>query len=508
MINISKLSKIDFLILIVVVIIGVIHLPFPFSGDQALFTTGALEMQQGKVLYRDFWDLKQPGIYYFYFLAGTLFGFSEIGIHIFELIYMVLFSIILQLTLKPYFRHQTIASLVPLLTVGTYYVSSYHRQLTQVEGLVGFPLFLCLWLTYESFSCEGKPRFFQLLLSGLMGGIVLIFKLIFLPILIGFWLTVLLHSVLIKHHKFKENIIEVLLPIFIGVLFPILGVVSYFASVDSLAIVYKTFFVYPSQVVASGDFSIYKLLFGTAWFLKSFVTLILLAIVAVNVSLRQSKNLLTLLFVVWFIFGLAIIFLQTRSLWSYHYLLLFVPTGILAAKGLDILWQPFKESNSRLIKILIPILFLLPLLFNLQSKIVALVQNNFALTKDTQLQYQAAFRKDYPSLRSEVEFLSQPESLAGEIFVAGDPSIYYLSGRTQATSLNAWSLELFLPEQWPQLLKELDSSKPPYIFILDNYQSLIRKEFPKILELIDERYRILSKSNDGIWYILNYKNPS
>ncbi|MFN6465124.1 MAG: glycosyltransferase family 39 protein [Nostoc sp. DedVER02] len=503
MINIPKLSKIDFLVLIAVATIGIIHLPFPFSGDQALFTTGALEMQQGKILYRDFWDLKQPGIYYFYFLAGNLFGFNEIGIHIFELIYMMLFSIILQLTLKPYFQHPIIASLVPLLTVGVYYISSYHLQLTQVEGLVGFPLFLCLWLTYQSFDFEGKQKFFQLLLSGFVGGIVLIFKLIFLPIILAFWLTILLHSVLIKHHKFKKLVIEIFLPIFIGIIFPILGVVSYFVSVDSLAIVYKTFFVYPSQVVANGTFSISKLLFGTAWFLKSFITLIFLAIVAINVSLRQNKNLLTLLFVVWFIFGLAIIFLQTRSLWSYHYLLLFVPTGILAAKGLDILWQPFKESNSRIIKIIIPILFLLPLLFNLQSKIIALVQNNFALTKDTQLQYQAAFRKDYALLRSEVEFLSQPGNLAGEIFVAGDPSIYYLSRRTQATSLNAWSLELFLSEQWPQLLGELDSSKPAYIFIFDNYQSLIKKEFPKILELIDQRYRILSKSNDGIWYILN-----
>jgi hypothetical protein len=501
MINIPKLSKIDFLVLIAVAIIGIIHLPFPFSGDQALFTTGALEMQQGKILYKDFWDLKQPGIYYFYFLAGTLFGFNEIGIHIFELIYMMLFSIILQLTLKPYFRHQIIASLVPLLTVGVYYISSYHRQLTQVEGLVGFPLFLCLWLTYESFNSEGKQRFFQLLLSGFIGGIVLIFKLIFLPILLGFWLTILLHSVLIKHHKIKKIVIEIFLPIFIGIIFPILLVVSYFASVDSLSIVYKTFFVYPSQVVAHGTFNISKLLFGTLWFLKSFVTLILLAIVAVNVSLRQSKNLLTLLFFVWLIFGLAIIFLQTRSLWSYHYLLLFVPTGILAAKGLDILWQPFKESSSRLIKILIPFLLLLPLLFNLQSKIVALVQNKFALTRDTEFQYQNAFRKDYTSLRSEVEFLSQPGSFSGNIFVAGDPSIYYLSGRTQATSLNAWSLELFLSEQWPQLLGELDSSKPPYIFISNNYQSLIKSQFPNILELIAQRYRILSQSNDGIWYI-------
>ncbi|MEH1790481.1 MAG: glycosyltransferase family 39 protein [Nostoc sp.] len=503
MMNLLKLNKVDFLVLISVVIIGLIHLPFPFSGDQALFTTGALEMQQGKVLYRDFWDLKQPGIYYFYFLAGTLFGFNEIGIHIFELIYMVLFSIILQLTLKTYFRHQIIASLAPLLTVGVYYISSYHRQFTQVEGLVGFPLFLCLWLTYESFSHEGEQRFIKLLISGFMGGIVLIFKLIFLPILLCFWLTILLHSVLIKHQNFQKIFIEIFLPISIGVILPLLVVFSYFAEVNSLSIVYKTFFVYPGQVVANGKFNISKLLFGTAWFLKNFITLVLIATVAVNVSLRKDRNLLTLLLVVWFVLGLIVIVLQTRSLWSYHYLLLFVPTGILATKGLDILWQPLKQLSSPLIKILVSFLFLLPLLLNFQFKSVALVKNNFALTEDTRFKYQTIFREDYTSLRSEVDFLSQPGNLPGKIFVAGDPSIYYLSGRTQATSLNAWSLEFFLSEQWPQLLQELDFSKPPYIFLSDNYQPLIKKEFPKIIELIEKRYHILSKSNDGVWYILN-----
>ncbi|MHC5729192.1 MAG: hypothetical protein ACYTXY_34750, partial [Nostoc sp.] len=242
---------------------------------------------------------------------------------------------------------------------------------------------------------------------------------------------------------------------------------------------------------------------GTAWFLKSFLPLILMATVAVNVSLLKGKNLLTLLFVVWFVFGLGIIFLQIRPLWSYQYLLLFVPTGILATKGLDILWQPLKELSSPLIKIIVPLLFLLPFLINLQFKTVALVQNKFALTEDTRLKYQTVFRKDYTLLRSEVDFLSQPGSLSGEIFVAGDPSIYYLSGRTQATSLNAWSLELFLSEQWPQLLEELDLSKPAYIFISNDYQPLIKKECPKILELIEKRYHILPKSNDGIWYIRN-----
>ncbi|MEH1999508.1 MAG: hypothetical protein V7L00_12300 [Nostoc sp.] len=502
MISITKLNRIDFLILIVIVIIGLIHLPFPFDGDQAFFRLGALEMQQGKVLYRDFWDVKQPGIFYFYFLAGTLFGFNEIGIHVFELIYMVFFSIILLLTLKSYFRHQIIASLVPLLTVGVYYTVSGAWHLTQVEALVGFPLFICLWLTYQSFKYEGKQRFFLILLSGFIGGIVIIFKLILLLILLSFWLSLLIYSLVIKRQKIQKLFVEICLPIFIGIIFPILFVVSYFAWFNSLSILYQTFFLDPPRILANSRFDPNEFFFGIKWFLNSFYPLLLVAILGVDVSLRKSKNILTLLLVVWCIFGWGVIVLQRGAFWEYHYLLLFVPVGILATKGLDVLWQPLKELSSPLTTILLIFLFMFPLSYTITKKSVFLVNNNFALAENTRLKYQTIFRPKYPSLRSEADFISQPGSLPGEIYVAGDPSIYYFSGRTQATSLRGWALEYFLPEQWTELLQQLDSSKPPYIFIDYIQQPTIKEKFPKMLEFIEQRYRILHQNNNGIWYIL------
>ncbi|WP_373524654.1 hypothetical protein [Nostoc sp.] len=502
MISIPKLNRIDFLVLIVIVVIGLIHLPFPFDGDQAFFRLGALEMQQGKILYRDFWDIKQPGIFYFYFLAGTLFGFNEIGIHVFELIYMVFFSIILLLSLKSYFRHQIIASLVPLLTVGVYYTVSGAWHLTQVEALVGFPLFICLWLTYQSFKYEGKQRFFLLVLSGFVGGIVLIFKFIFLLILLSFWLTLLIYSLLIKRQKIKKAFVEICLAIFIGIIFPIIFVVSYFAWFNSLSILYETFFLYPPRIVANFPFDLSRFFSGIKWFLYGFYPLVLATTVAVDASLRKSKNILTLLLVVWCIFGSGVIVLQRGALWEYHYLLLFVPIGILATKGLDVLWESLKKLTSPFTTILLIFLFFLPLSYTLTKKSVFLVNNSFALTEDTRLKYQTLFREKYPSLHSEADFISQPGSLSGEIYVAGDPSIYYFSGRTQATSLRGWALEYFLPEQWPKLLEQLDSSKPVYIFIDYIQQATIKENFPKMLEFIEQRYNILRENNNGIWYIL------
>jgi hypothetical protein len=389
-----------------------------------------------------------------------------------------------------------------LLTVGVYYIVSGAWHLTQVEALVGFPLFLCLWVTFKSFQKEGKQKFYLLLLSGFLGGLVLLFKFLFLLILISFWLTILMYCLLIKRHSFKKNLIEIFIPISLGVTFPLLVVASYFVSVNSFAIVFKTFFIYPPMIVANAAFNKTNFVLGMKWLLQNFYSLILMTAVAVYVSLYKSKNILTLLLVVWCIFGLSVIFLQETALWEYHYLLLFVPLGILATKGLDILWDSLKGLKSRIPTILLVFLLFLPFSFTLAKKSITLANNNFALTEDTRLQYQTFFRPKYPSLRSEANFISQPGSLVGDIYVAGDPSIYYFSGRTQATILRGWALEYFLSEQWSALIKQLELSKPPYIFIDYEPQAIIKDKFPNLLEFVEQKYQILSQKNDGIWYIL------
>src|SRR4029453_3997297 len=86
-----------------VVLAGGLCLAMPFWGDQALFTVYARQLTQGAVLYRDIFDVKQPGIFLFYIMGGSLFGFTEIGIHLFELIYWLGFSVFALITLRPYF---------------------------------------------------------------------------------------------------------------------------------------------------------------------------------------------------------------------------------------------------------------------------------------------------------------------------------------------------------------------------------------------------------------------
>lgn len=509
----GQFTKLDILVLAAVVLAGLVHLPYPFDGDQALFITGASKISRGAILYRDFWDLKQPGIFGFYLLGGSLFGFTEVGIHMLELFYMAAFSIVLLFTLRRYFESRAVVSLLPLLTVGAYYGVTGSWHLTQVEGLVGFPLFLSLW--FASNSSEGKGNgAVPLFLSGFMGGVVLLFKFLFLPILISFWLTTLIAAVLRKRERIPITLVRVCAPVLVGILIPLAIVLGYFAWFDTLGILNYTFFEYPIRAMAElPGRRVGSLFKSLLWFLGSFTPLTALAFVCVCATLGKRKGLLTknLVFVnlvLWLVVGLGVIVVQRLSWWDYHYLLLCTPLGVLAARGVDVLWVQIKEAKPSLSsgKGLAAAAFCLALLFSpflasLTLKSLYFVHLGLAYGKERQLQYQGEISGLYKTTLSEVEFLSKPDSLPGGIFVGGNPVYYYLSGRDPAVASNGWALELFLPKQWKLLTEQLAQARPAYIFVASDYLDLMTERSPQTSRFIDENYRVLRRGNAGVWYI-------
>ncbi len=265
----------------VIVLIGVIDLPKPFSPDQAFFTIGAWKIDHGAVLYRDYWDIKQPGIFFFYLAAGKLFGFDEIGIHAFELLYMAAFALILVITLWEYFESPWSNGLVALLTVGFYYCVSRiphagQDTLTQVEGLVGFPMFLCLWFASRAAGKKGYSG--NLFMSGLMGGLALGLKLMFLPILLLFWVATVWYPGLRGQKDIWGPAVRSGASLLLGLLAPLLLVSEYFARHGALGALYFTSLVWP--VLAIGHLPLAgpgRLLSGLSFFMGGFAPLLALA---------------------------------------------------------------------------------------------------------------------------------------------------------------------------------------------------------------------------------------
>lgn len=463
----SKLPLIKHTIIILVTLAGITSIAVwklfeTFAGDQAMFVVYAREINNGALLYRDIWDLKQPGIFLFYLAGGKLFGFTEFGIHLFELLYWLTFSAILFLTLRKYFRNIIFAYLAPLSTIGVYYAVCGSWHLTQVEGLVGFPLYLTLLAAVESVRTQSKvSRYTLLCLSGLAGGIVLVFKLVLLPIIGLFWLTVLISSIARRDATWLKLLFRIAFPILFGIAIPVIAITLYFAWHNALSIVNYTYFEYPAQAVAAfaGENRLSILKQGLRWFITTFSPLITLIFVWGLIILKDAKaqnkrfvsellfklrqaDLLTVNLILWVFAGLAVILVQRLS-WEYHYLLLLVPLGILAMKGIEAIWEQTIRISPFFAKPLGQAVFIICLLI-LFIPILRLPARKFKRDYFDRMGSQAKqlwvphddMDEQYRQIQSEVGFLSEPNNRPGKIFVCAQPLYYYLSKRSPALASN------------------------------------------------------------------------
>ena len=166
-----------------------IHLPYPFAGDQALFLLGAAALDRGEVLYVDFWDIKQPGIYLFFWLTAApvwLFGnrcpFSRTDLagdvhHSADCHTAVLLRYSLALQPCPVGNNHSLLRLCRR-------PSSYPGG----DPPPAAPFFLCLWLSCHPWK-TGRACGVAYFAAGCCAATVAAFKLILLPIPTSFWVA-------------------------------------------------------------------------------------------------------------------------------------------------------------------------------------------------------------------------------------------------------------------------------------------------------------------------------
>jgi hypothetical protein len=492
--------------LTIVAFIGAIHLPFPFHGDQAMFATAAIEISEGGGLYTDFWDIKQPGIFLFFLAAGTSFGFTEAGIHLFELIYWLVFSVVVLATMGRVMKNAVFTALLPVLSVGTYYAISASQQLTQLEALAAFPIFVSMWLAYR--APESAKPFLMYVGSGLAGGVAMTFKLLFLVLLIPFWFRAATQGSAGSRKSSPTRLLEGAAGIVVGLLIPLGLVAALLSAWGALALGFETFFVIPPRVLSElPQAPLRRLERSTAFFLRGYGPSLLLAVAGTWMLRRSGPDRLARYLWSWFLFGAIAILLQRQSWWPYHFHLIGFPAVLLALLTLDRLWakrvDPSPASTGRVLRFSgLVVLLAFSGLLAVGRLTQALVEHGLALDPAERFAFQNEYSGgDYGVISADVQFLKEP-SQQGDIYVAGDPLYYWLSGRGQATSLNGWALEFFLDDQWEELAAQLESSEASYVFISEFYSGLIERKGERFLAVLDRKYALLRTSDIGTWYEL------
>jgi Dolichyl-phosphate-mannose-protein mannosyltransferase len=315
----------------------------PFRSDQSLFLLYARMLSRGFKLYVDIWDIKQPAIYWFYMASAEIFSYTERGIHLGEFVWSAAFSICLILTLRNYFAHWAVVALAPLVVVGNYFLQVGATEQTQVEGLIGFPLYLCAYFCCR--ATEGNHRNRDALLFGMFAALVCLFKMIFIVIIGSFVLVALYLYPKARPPLDKRAFL----------IYSASGFFAVWAAVATVLIVrqefwgfYQVTFVYP--FAALSEFPPGRpvdLLKGIGFIAGIFAPWACFLVIAAWWGVRRDGAIMTRILLAWVIAGVVITLAQRFSWWIYHFLIFLVPLGILALRGVDVLSPSWIATAGR-----------------------------------------------------------------------------------------------------------------------------------------------------------------
>lgn len=482
--------------LFLIAVLGAVHIPFPLHGDAALYQVGARAMADGDTLYRDFWDLKQPGIYVFHWLAGRLFGFSEAGLHTFELLVHLCLAVAQIFLLRRVFQPAWLASLVPVVSAGVYYCITTDWHLTQPAVLLSVPLSVVLA------ALAIRWRFPRIAwgLAGAAAATAIAFKIVVAPLLL---LLVIVGTVYQWSNLRGERnpypwrcvVTRRLAPFAIG-----------FTIVSLFGITWLQFhggwdwFVWThtswraEALVVRGEHPVDRVVESTKWFIKRFAPWILLSWLPLLAWRKLLEEPLFVLSVVWLTAGLLLIAVEPFAGWEFDFLMLLVPLALVAVRGL----QMVTEKSTKL-AFCLGALALLPGIVEWVPKARQLALHADRL-REPDSGYQRAIDARYEQAFVQTQFLREGSSPESSIYVFGDPLFILLSGRKQASPVHGWAWELQPSEVWRRVEGDLRGNRPEFIFVAASEDATLDARGPGIRNLLDSDYRVRSTSGLGTWY--------
>lgn len=477
------------LIVALALIAGLPNLPRTMHGDQVFTLLGAESVSRGELPYRDFWDIRQPGLIGIYWLAGESLGFDEIGLHLFDLLFWSAFAVFVSITWPRMMGRNDLTVWPAIATAGWYWAVTGSVQQMQPEAMVGPLLYIHLYLLMRTSRWSWA-------VAGVLAATVLSLKLMFLPLLGLVWLFALWR--LKKQLGWQPSVLRTGLDFATCILAITVALLPWIVA-GELHELRRTFFETPRQMLKELPApSPGRLASAATWFCTRYGPMIVLAIVGIIRLWRNGKRDWVIFLLAWMICSLGVIVAQRFSWWSYHFMLLALPIGLLTVEGFQYL-----ASRERGLRIFLIVLVLSPAILAIVLKWIPIARHGFCLTS---AQRESLFLEEatYRQAHEETAFLRQAGSRSGPIFVAGEPIYYRLAGRTQATSIHGWSLELYPVETRVLLAKQLNEAKPSYIFIDRIYfAEMIDDRYPEIAVLLKEEYSTLRLSPIGTWYERN-----
>lgn len=488
-------------VLAIIACVGTLSLPRPLGGDQALFVFTAREIHRGAHLYRDIWDAKQPGIYAFYTVAGTLFGFDEIGVHLLELVVLLVLAAVLQWTLPDLGFSRRAAAVAPVLVVLPYYLVSWTWDLGQLEPLLGLPLYVCMWAGLRS-RAPGAHAWRWHVLAGVCAAIVTVFKLLYAPLPFALFLVALGRSGRTRAAlAWAGGVLAVWIPVF-----------AWVAARRMTHDVWYTWFEFPRTSRRQAAQPLSTLVDSGRSFGRSFAPVVALALVGLWQVRRRLERWMVLA-LTWIVVGLVLDLLQFW--WRYLYWDLSVPIALFAVLGAQHLLDVLRRSRVRtaahdrrvaaaslLVVVLLAAYALAPQRHRFQ---LSFPDPTATFRGDARQELEALEEEDYATIDETLAVLRAPDAIPGPIVVFGNPLVQLRSGRTQAGRIPGFLANTLGPREWRDFAEQMRRTPPAYVYIGEvqgtSEQEYLDRRGIEVAEILATAYCPLREVPAGRWLV-------
>jgi hypothetical protein len=500
----SKTSAVSFAVAIVAVgAVALSRLFDPFSGDQASFLVGAHELHGGAVLYRDYWDIKQPGIFYFFLAGGRLFGFTQLGEHAAEMLWQMIFSLTLVAGLGSSLGSwRAAAAFAPIAVIGAYYAGSTPWHLLQVEGLAGLPLFCCAWFAIEAARNPGV-RYRVAFASGIAGGVAVCFKLLFALVAVTVVFAVVLAT---KPAASRRGALASATVWFAGLMLPLAGFIAYAWDEGIANEVVQTFVALPLSIARSASHApAARLVDSALHFALYYRGIILPAIVGACSERHASTRPWRYASIAWVASGILTILIQSHSWWQYQFLLLVPPCGILATFGFVYLARHVARGGRPMVFALaaagIVSYVAVPLPQGAIGTILRVLRERPYVSTASLERYRMATSAEYAGAARDAALPATQRETTGTVYVFGNPLIYVLAHRAQALGVSSWALQFDASSVRRRLDREFAAREPDEVFVQNAFRpGLARARGSSIASSIARDYTTMRITDDGMWY--------
>jgi hypothetical protein len=169
--NFSREDKVGFTILAALILLVVLirskFYEIPFERDEGAYSYYGKLLLEGKVPYKDFYEQKFPGIFYFFAMMVGIFGDTVKGMHFGFMLLNILTFILLFLACRRLF-----SPIAGAITAATYAIVSLTPGLSgfTVQAEHGVAFFISLGLFFYSFTVQNPDWKYFFLMGLAMGG--------------------------------------------------------------------------------------------------------------------------------------------------------------------------------------------------------------------------------------------------------------------------------------------------------------------------------------------------